>query len=102
VEAEGAVDAVVEGAAEVPRVPVADFPLQRERHVLQLLGPALGRARAVAKRQVLVLEAVRPRNKLEPALAVARRLKVRSPDSARGKAKERRMSLPGTAQHLVN
>jgi hypothetical protein len=79
VEAEGEVDAAVadaQVAVEVPRVPVADFLPQRERHVLQLLGPALGRDQAVAKRPVLVLEAVLPGNRLEPALAVARRLKA--------------------------
>jgi hypothetical protein len=102
-----AVDAAAEGVgAEVPRVPVEDSRPRRERHVL-LLGPALGRARAVAERRPLDLQEVAHQAHQVESVRVlarrvlARRVQVPRPDSAPEQVEEPR-EPPPAVQHPVN
>jgi hypothetical protein len=85
----------------VLRGPEEGFLPQRERHVVLLLGPVLGRAPAVARRLPLDLrEVARPPHNVEPGPVPAQRVKVQQLASVPGPAVERQIALPGAVHQL--
>jgi hypothetical protein len=95
------VEADAEVEVDVLRGPEEGFLPPRERHVVLLLGPALGRARAVAERLPLDLpEVARPPHNVEPGPVPAQRVKVQPLGSVPGPAVERQIALPGAVHQL--